>query len=125
MKCERLDVSLRDVTYVDLMRIDVEGGEAAVLDGTAGLFDQGRVGVISMELHNEIWSGDAREAMEKVLTSLVQDRGATLHVPGEPGPMPLDEVLTVFDYPQLLVRLPGASIVLEPDDLVDKSRVPT
>ena len=35
--------------------------------------------------------------MEKQLTSLAQDRGATFHVPGDSRRIPLDEVLTVFE----------------------------
>ena len=87
VRCERLDVGLRDVTYVDLLKIDVEGGEAAVLDGASRLLDEGKIGVISMELRDDVLREDLREEMEKALTSLVQDRGATLHVPGDP-PVP-------------------------------------
>ena len=49
VSCERLDVGLADVPYIDLLKIDVEGGEAAVLDGASRLLDEGRVGVIAME----------------------------------------------------------------------------
>ncbi len=109
--CERLDVGLRDVSFVDLLRIDVEGGEAAVLDGTSGLLDEGKIGVIAMELRDDERQEGVREEIEKALTSLVQDRGAALHVSGDPRGIPLDEVLTVFRYPQLLVRFPGATIL--------------
>ena len=43
VSCERLDVGLADVPYIDLLKIDVEGGEAAVLDGASGLLDEGRL----------------------------------------------------------------------------------
>jgi len=108
--CERLDVSLAEVPYIDLLKIDVEGGEAAVLDGASGLLDEGRVGMVAMEYRESALREELREEMEKQLTSLAQDRDATFHVPGEPRSIPLDEVLTVFDYAQLLIRLPGASI---------------
>ena len=41
-RCERLDVGLEDVPYIDLVKIDVEDGEAAVLDGASGLLDEGQ-----------------------------------------------------------------------------------
>ena len=108
--CERLDVGLADVPFIDLMRIDVEGSEVAVLDGASGLLDEGRVGVIAMGLRDDPMSEGFREETDKALTSLVQDRGATLHVLGDRRSIPLDEVLTVFDYPQLLIRFPNATI---------------
>jgi hypothetical protein len=46
---------------------------------------------------------ETQEEMEKQLTSLVQDRGARLHELGNARRIPLDEVLTVFDYPHSLV----------------------
>ena len=63
-----------------------------------------------MELRDDVLREDLREEVAKELTSLVQDRGATLQVPGEPRCIPLDEALTVFHYAQLLIRFPGASI---------------
>ena len=110
VSCERLDVGLAEVPYIDLLKIDVEGGEAAVLDGASGLLDDGKIGVIAMEYRESALREELREEMEKQLTSLAQDRGATFHVPGDPRRIPLDEVLTVFDYTQLLIRFPGASI---------------
>ena len=110
VSCERLDVGLAEVPYIDLLKIDVEGGEAAVLDGASGLLDEGKIRVIAMEYRESALREELREEMDKQLTSLAQDRGATFHVPGDPRRIPLDEVLTVFEYTQLLIRFPGASI---------------
>lgn len=110
VSCERLDVGLAEAPYIDLLKVDVEGGEAAVLDGASGLLDDGKVGMIAMEYRESALREELREEMEKQLTSLAQDRGATFHVPGDPRCILLDEVLTVFEYTQLLIRLPGASI---------------
>ena len=66
--------------------------------------------MIAMEYRESALREELREEMEKQLTSLAQDRGATFHVPGDPRSIPLDEVLTVFEYTQLLIRFPGASI---------------
>jgi FkbM family methyltransferase len=108
--CERLDVGLAGLSYVDLLRIDVEGSEAAVLEGASGLLDSGKIGVIAMKYREGSFPRELQEEMEKQLTSLVQDRGASLYELAKARPVSLDEVLTVFDYPQLLIQLPGASI---------------
>jgi FkbM family methyltransferase len=108
--CERLDVGLSGAGYVDLMKIDVEGGEAAALDGASRLIDQGRVGLLSIEYRDDVLPDDARPEMEKRLADLSLRYDASFHIPGDPRPIPLDEVLTVMHYPQLLVRFPRASI---------------
>lgn len=108
--CERLDVGLGDVSYIDLLKIDVKGGEAAVLEGASGLLDAAKIGAIAMRCVAEALSRDLQEEMAKLLTSLAQDRDASLHELGRPRRIPLDEVLTVFDFPQLLIRFPGASV---------------
>jgi FkbM family methyltransferase len=110
VSCERLDLGLKGVPQVDLLKIDVEGGEAAVLDGASGLLDEGRIGLIAMEYRQNALREDLWEETERELTSLARDRGATFHVLNDPRSIPLDEVLTVFDYTQLLVRFPGSSI---------------
>jgi inositol phosphorylceramide mannosyltransferase catalytic subunit len=110
VSCERLDVGLKEAPYIDLLKIDVEGGEAAVLDGTSELLDEGRIGMIAIEYREGVLREELREEMEKHLTSLVEDRAVTFHVPGDPRSIPLDEVLTVFEYTQLLIRFPRASI---------------
>lgn len=110
VRCERLDAGLEEAPYIDLLSIDVEGSEGAVLDGVTGLLDDGRVGVIVMEYRDRALSEELREGLEKQLTSFVQDRGASLHVPFVPRDIPLDEVITVFEYQHLLIRFPGASI---------------
>jgi FkbM family methyltransferase len=110
VECERIDSGLEGVRFIDLLRIDVEGGEGAVLDGISGLLDEGRVGVIVMDYRDKELGEELQQDLEKQLTSFVQDKGASLHVPFDPRSIPLDEVFTVFQYPHLLIRFPGASI---------------
>ena len=76
VSCERLDVGLAEVPYIDLLKIDVEGGEAAVLDGASGLLDDGKVGVIAMEYRESALREELREEMEKLLTRLNRERGS-------------------------------------------------
>ena len=49
VESERLDDRLDDFPFVDMIKIDVEGGEAEVLDGMKRLLADHRVGLISME----------------------------------------------------------------------------
>ena len=108
--CERLDHGLRDVPYVDLMKIDVEVGEAAAIDGAWGLIADQRIGIISLEYRLDVLPAELRDEMERMLTRLTRDHGATFSVPGDPRSIPLDEVHAVAMYPQLLVKFPNATI---------------
>jgi FkbM family methyltransferase len=107
---ERLDIRLAEVDRIDLMKVDVEGGEAAVLDGAVGLLRGNRIGMLSVEFRDDALPGRGRSEMERWLKQLAGHYGGTFHVPDDPRPIPLDEVLTVAHYPQLLVRLPGSRI---------------
>lgn len=109
VQCEPLDERLADVPFVDILKIDVEGGEADVLDGATALIETGRVGTISIEYRDDALREELRHEMESRLRILVE-RGARFEVPGDRRAIPLDEVLTAFDYSQLLIRLPNARI---------------
>jgi FkbM family methyltransferase len=108
--CERLDSALRHVPYIDLLKIDVEGGEAAVIDGATEMMEAGRIGMMSVEYRENALREDLRDEMDKTLKSLVEDRNATLHQLGRADAISLDEALTVFNYAHLLIRFPNATI---------------
>jgi hypothetical protein len=107
---ESLDTGLRGVSFIDIVRLDVTSDAAAVLHGMSEMLDEQRVGAIAMVYDASLLPEERWEATEKALTSLVEDHDATLHVPGDPRAIPLDEAHTGFRYPHLLVRFPGASI---------------
>ncbi len=113
---ERLDDSLSHLPYVDLLRVGVTQDRLpTVLEGMSGLLDQGKVGLMSVEYRADAAAAHRRggwSEMDTFLSSVVQHRDATLHVPGDPRSIPLDEVLTTSHYPYLLIRYPGASIEL-------------
>lgn len=68
VRTETLDAFCRDrsIDRIDLMKIDVQGHEAAVLRGASKLLNEGRIGVILLELN--WWSDDVAHcpAMESV-----------------------------------------------------------
>lgn len=108
VSCEPLDEGLADVRFIDVLKIDVEGGEAAVLNGARGLIRAGRIRTISLEYRDNALREDLRDEMESTLQAIVTEHGARFEVPGDARPIPLDEVLTVFDYSQLLIRFPNS-----------------
>lgn len=110
VECERLDSGVARLPYIDLLKIDVEGGEAAVLDGASGLLDDQRVGAISLEYRQDVLPEEMQGEMAEKLASLVTNFDARFYVPGDQHPIPLAEVLTLAHYPQLLVKLPHSSI---------------
>lgn len=107
---ESLDERLAGAQYVDLVKIDVEGGEPAVLDGARELFAAQRIGMLSLEFREDAMTESAHMQMAHRLTELQELWGATFHVPGQIRAIPLDEVLTTSHFPQLLCRLPNATI---------------
>jgi FkbM family methyltransferase len=107
---ESLDEGLDDVQFVDLLKIDVEGGEAAVLDGARQLLTSQKIGMLSLEFRGDVLTDAAYAEMTEHLVDL-QHRGATFHVPGSRRAIPLDEVLVISHFPQLICRFPNATIV--------------
>ncbi|HTW97668.1 MAG TPA: FkbM family methyltransferase [Acidimicrobiales bacterium] len=108
--CERLDDGLAHYEFVDLVKIDVEGAEADVLDGMEKLLSEQRVGMISMEYRLDAVDDHQRARIERHLARFREVLGATFHVPGAQRTIPLDEVIASAHFAQLIVRFPSASI---------------
>jgi FkbM family methyltransferase len=98
-----LDNALDDEGYVDFLKIDVEGGEQAVLRGVTGLLAGRRIGTICLELLRENhpdWLG-----MCDLLRSLSRS-GARFGRPvndGDVVELPLDDVLMIGRFDCLLI----------------------
>lgn len=104
--CERLDVTLVGEGFIDLVKIDTEGSEAAVIDGMAGLIADRQIRTIALEFRDDLMDADLRADIRRVLTSL-DERGVRFSVPEEPEThIPLDAVLLKAHYSQLLVTFP-------------------
>lgn len=107
-----LDDELADTGPIALVKIDVEGGEADVLAGMRGLLEAGRVRTISLEVRRDTAERNISTARWDALAAelgSLHDRGATFAVPDDDGhldDLPLDEVLNVGLYSNLVVRLP-------------------
>jgi FkbM family methyltransferase len=108
VECERLDDR---IDQVDLLKVDVEGGEAAVLDGASKLVPE-HVGVIALEYRDDVLPPAMRGEMQDALRSF-DEMGATFHVPEDLRTIGIAEVLAVARYQLLLVRFPEARIGFE------------
>jgi hypothetical protein len=107
---ESLDERLAGTKYVDLLKIDVEGGEPAVLEGARELLATHRVGMLSLEFRADALTEQAQTEMVRHLHELNERWGVSFHVPGQDGEIPLDEVLVINHFPQLICRFPHATI---------------
>jgi FkbM family methyltransferase len=112
VETECLDARLADIGFVDLVKIDVEGAEAKVLDGMKKIIGKQGVGMLSLEFRADVTDNRVSRAMELQLAQFAS-QDATFHEPGRLHAVPLDEVLTVAHYSQLIVRFPWSSIPIE------------
>ncbi|MEZ5236763.1 MAG: FkbM family methyltransferase [Acidimicrobiales bacterium] len=97
---------------IDLVKVDVEGGEPDVLRGMQGLLEAGRIRQLSMEVrrdaHERNRGAGAWEDMAGELHRLAA-LGAAFGAPDEHGvlqPLSLDEVLRTALYANLVATLP-------------------
>jgi FkbM family methyltransferase len=74
VRAETLDdfCRARSIDRIDLMKIDVQGHEAAVLRGASELLNEGRIGVILMELNwwaDDVLHSPAMESVQQLETA--------------------------------------------------------
>lgn len=106
VECERLD-SHNEWGFVDLVKIDVEGGEAEVLVGLEGWVSARSVGTMAIEYRSDSLDDRHGEAM-RALLERYESVGATFSVPGAPRSLSLTNVTAEPMYPNLLIRFPWA-----------------
>jgi FkbM family methyltransferase len=102
---ERLDGRVPDGTRLRLVKIDVEGGEADVLEGMEGLFSRSAVDLVTLEVLRE-HAGENWPRLGQILRSLVEVHGARCHSLtrwGRLRPVPLDDVLERGHFTNLVV----------------------
>jgi FkbM family methyltransferase len=68
-----LDTALADVGAIDLLKIDVEGGEADVLLGARSLLQRSPAAIVQFEFSHKNMDAARRRAFEGVLALLAQD----------------------------------------------------
>ncbi len=110
----RLDDDLAELGQpIRLVKIDVEGGEASVLDGMRGLLEGGRIDALSMEIRRDLHGRDHGSSWPAVVAHLewFADHGWTfseLDPLGAERTMPPDEVVERGLFSNLVIRRSGA-----------------
>lgn len=106
----RLDTMLADDLPVDLLKLDIEGGEYHALLGLGDLLCRDKIHAVVMEVNRMMAQDDYRKFCS-VLTVLGH-RGATFHGlsdDGEPTPIDLDAVLAAGSCANLLMIPPESA----------------
>jgi len=106
---ERLDRRVAEGTRLRLVKIDVEGGEADVLEGMEDLFSRRAVDMVTLEILREN-AGDQWPRLEELLRKLVKLHGGRCHSLSRWGrlrPESVDDVLARGHFTNLVVSFPG------------------
>ena len=93
VECERLDERLTGTRRLRLVKVDVEGGEAAVVAGLSGLLDQNAVQLLDMEVLLD--NAESAEALADTVRELVEKRGARPHLIADDGSLEPTDLATV------------------------------
>ncbi|OQW61132.1 MAG: hypothetical protein A4S17_01890 [Proteobacteria bacterium HN_bin10] len=121
-----LDEALGDVRSIDLLKIDVEGGEAAVLRGARALLTRSRAPIVQFEFSHKNLDAARWAELEESLKTL-SGQGFRLHRRGVDGPAPLPRLEESFSGNLFLARegdgrlsealKATARAAMEPEDL--------
>jgi FkbM family methyltransferase len=103
----RLDDALKDVPVVDLLKIDIEGGEYHAFKGMLRLIKDDRIRRIVFEW-NAVMLGQDTERFARVLRNIRDEHGGTFHAldqEGRPSPVTIEELERVPFYPFAVIDL--------------------
>ena len=98
-----LDAALAHVRSVDLLKIDVEGGEADVLRGARELLRRSRAPIVQFEFSHKNLDEARRAAFDETIALLTSD-GFRIYRRGAPGPVTLPEASEAFSGNLFLTR---------------------
>lgn len=109
VRIDSLDQALRHDMPIHLLKVDVEGGEAEVLDGAQELLHRGLVRVLDIEVARET-AGTGWPRLAQSLRSLVRDLGASVSLierDGSESSTDIDFVVgTAGAFPHVIFRFP-------------------
>jgi FkbM family methyltransferase len=102
----RLDDVLASEPTIDLLKIDIEGGEYHGFQGMMGLIQKMRIRRIIFELNSTLL-GEDRPRFFSVLRTIRDDHGGVFHLlddKGAPQPVQLEELEKASFYPYALIQ---------------------
>lgn len=103
----RLDDALAGLPVIDLLKIDIEGGEFHAFTGMMNLIKEDRIRRIVFEW-NAIMLGPDTERFAALLRTVRDDYGGAFRVldqEGQPSPVTIDELVQVPFYPFAVIEL--------------------
>ncbi|GAB3836301.1 hypothetical protein GCM10027610_036340 [Dactylosporangium cerinum] len=103
----KLDDALKDVPVIDLLKIDIEGGEYHAFTGMMQLIREDRIRRIVFEW-NAVMLGADTGRFAAVLRTIRDECGGTLHAlnqEGQPSPISIDELEKIPFYPFAVIEL--------------------
>lgn len=92
--CERVDERLADSGPLRLVKVDVEGGEAAVIAGMSSLLDRHAVQWLDVEVLLD--NAESASALARSVRELVETRGGRPHLIAEDGTLRPTDLQTVL-----------------------------
>ncbi|MUG47156.1 FkbM family methyltransferase [Paenibacillus woosongensis] len=101
-----LDSELYDIEQIDLLKIDIEGGEYQAFQGMMGLIEKKKIKKITFEW-NKPMLGDETESFLMLISDLQNRLGGRLYLidqEGNPVPTTLKEISSVDFYPFALIE---------------------
>jgi FkbM family methyltransferase len=98
-----LDLALADVRSIDLLKIDVEGGEGAVLSGAHNLLRRSRAPIVQFEFSHKNMDDARRASLGEALALLARD-GIRIYRRGATGPVGLLAPTEAFSGNLILAR---------------------
>lgn len=108
-----LDDELRELEQIDLVKIDVEGGEAEVIAGMSRLLEEGRVARISCEVRTDAFERVGRHAEWPFLVGTLEhleNEGWTFALIGADGSeqsRSVEQIVASEPHPNVVARRPG------------------
>ena len=108
-----LDDDLADVPRIDLLKIDVEGGETAVLAGASTLLGSGRVSRVSCEVRRDVYHRVGRDDEWSHLTGTLDSLStagwtfALIAPNGRELDRSIDEIISTEPHANVVARRPG------------------
>jgi FkbM family methyltransferase len=107
-----LDDELGHLDRIDLVKIDVEGGESAVLDGMSGLIRTGRVRQISCEVRTDAFERRGLNTQWHALVRSLENleargwRFSIIEPDGGLTPRSVDQVIATEPHPNVVATMP-------------------
>jgi len=112
VQTKRFDEVHSSLKRIDLVKIDVEGAEAQVLEGTSRLVEQKIIGCFCIEYQHDRLTSEGARRLYNILREY-QTLGAKFSIPEDGTEIDLGTIRKVQMYSNLIIHFPWSRIVHE------------